>query len=96
MTTVVETQVNIMRRIRDNKPGIVTAHGTQEMWSNIEIPYHLRTEEPFWNLYTKDETFKVIHVIPSKNIQTTPSVCLGDNVESKDGWIVGSITKYAV
>ena len=95
MTTIAEAQVNIMRRIRENKPGIVTAHGTQEFWKNLEIPYYLRTEEPFWNLSTNDETCRVIYVSPSKNIQYQPSICLGDNVESKDGWIVGTITKYS-
>lgn len=75
MSTVLEAQVNLMRRIRENSSGLVTNVGTQEIWDTIAIPYYLRAEEPFWNLYTRDG-MKNISVAPTKSISSGPNVVL--------------------
>ena len=81
----------ILRRIRQNDPGIVYKGDVQSM-AELEIPEEYRHKEPFWNLYI-DGNCTNIYVAPHRDIKITPSYQLDDCVEG--AWSYGTCIKYA-
>ena len=85
----------IIARIQSNRPGILITNITIDNWKQLEIPRHLRDRDGLqWNLFIEPASGQVT-LSPRAAYTMTPSVCLGDHVESEDGWAVGSACKYA-
>lgn len=85
----------IVARIQSNQPGVIVNNISIDKWKQLEIPRELRDRDGLqWNLFLEPALGQVT-LSPRGAYTITPSVCMGDNVESEDGWAVGSACKYA-
>ena len=101
MEVIKTLQDTINQRIADDNEGLIYTRGTAEIknaveiWFGLSVPEEPRRTEPYWNLVTDGEAINHIHLVKRKNIKYIPSVIMGDNIESDDGVLVGTLCKYA-